>query len=274
MSAAAVRLRREYATALRRHLGDPGEATLHDAYRLGREAVAAGVGLLDLTAAHHDLLLQALADRPADGALATVTAAAPFLAEALSPYEMVRRGYHEAAFEAAVERRHAATLRRLSALLSDASLASDRMQPLVEVLMLVAEAATDLLDARGCLVAVRRAAAPPWTAAWTPGERFAGPEQDLHRHLLAVQVLLEAEGPAVRLSGAELWRHAQVAQVGGAEPPMSWLGAPLCGLDGRLLGLVEVVDWLHGPPTELDEALVVHLAQMAAAALERSELYR
>ena len=51
------------------------------------------------------------------------------------------------------------------------------------------------------------------------------------------------------------------------------MGVPLSALNGRLLGSVQLLDVAHESPTELDEALIVHLAQMAAAALERTTLY-
>jgi GAF domain-containing protein len=45
-------------------------------------------------------------------------------------------------------------------------------------------------------------------------------------------------------------------------------------LAGREFGLIELMDKLDGAFTQVDEAVLVHLAQMAAAALERARLYR
>jgi phosphoserine phosphatase RsbU-like protein len=67
---------------------------------------------------------------------------------------------------------------------------------------------------------------------------------------------------------------ASHADDGSTRAPTSRLSAPLTTLDGRELGSIELVDKADGDFTELDEAIVVHVAQMAAAALERARLYQ
>lgn len=90
-------LERDCALHLRRHLAGGGEASLHSAYELGRSALAADVGVLDLGAA----LLRAafeVGTEPArfPGRAWSPAAVEAFVLEALSPYEMALRGAREA----------------------------------------------------------------------------------------------------------------------------------------------------------------------------------
>jgi GAF domain-containing protein len=55
--------------------------------------------------------------------------------------------------------------------------------------------------------------------------------------------------------------------VGGWPPPWT-------AVDGRHLGLIQAFDKHTGDFSELDEAMLVQLAQMASAAVERVQLYR
>ncbi len=80
-----------YADALRGYLLVGGEVRLTAAYELGRRAVAAGVTVLELSDLHHDALLGAMGGA-GDGRDA-VAAGRDVLREALSAYEMVRRGF-------------------------------------------------------------------------------------------------------------------------------------------------------------------------------------
>ena len=48
----------------------------------------------------------------------------------------------------------------------------------------------------------------------------------------------------------------------------------LTALDGSELGAIQLFDKQDGSFTESDEALLVHLAQMASAAVERARLYQ
>jgi signal transduction histidine kinase len=77
----------EYASWLRVHLDGAGEAPLCHAYEIGREALAAGLGVLDVVAIHF-AAVRTLHPDP--------SGAEAFLIEALSPFEIVHRGCHEA----------------------------------------------------------------------------------------------------------------------------------------------------------------------------------
>lgn len=267
-------LRYAYRRALQAHLRSAGEETLREAYELGRQAVAFDVGVLELAAAHHDVLLGALAAVAGPEAQRLTAASGEFFEESLSTYEMVRRGYGEAAREAAIERRQAQTVRRLSGFLAEASLATDTPRSLTEVLQLVAEAAQELVDATTCIVAARAGGTAPWTAMSSPPGAVEALGADRDRHLDDVLQLLARHGGPVRLDAPALRENAGIALVVDTVPADAWLGAPLAALDGRPLGAVEVVGWEGAPPGDLDEALILHLAQMAAAALERALLYR
>ena len=95
MNEARRRLRRQCAAALEDYLHGGGERALHTGYELGREALALGVGLLELSTITHQALLD-VSVRDSDVRGARVLAAAgPFLLECLSPFEMAHRGAHE-----------------------------------------------------------------------------------------------------------------------------------------------------------------------------------
>lgn len=151
MTGPARRFRVTYASAVARHLSDPGEAGLSVAYELGREAVRMGLSVLELAEIHHQTLATFLraADEPAQAAELVEAAGEVFL-ETLSAYEMVTRGFAEARDMAHLERRQATVVRRLSAFLADAALAIDDPDSLEEALKLVAEHARELVSASHC----------------------------------------------------------------------------------------------------------------------------
>ena len=85
-------LRRNYRAAFLRHLARPREESpLHAGYELGRSALAAGVGLLDVVRVHHDVLVGVLRGGPAEEAPGVAEAASDFLLEVLSSYDMSQR---------------------------------------------------------------------------------------------------------------------------------------------------------------------------------------
>jgi GAF domain-containing protein len=256
--------RSDYLAALRNHVLSSDEMTLHAAYELGRAAVARGISALDLAATHHDGLRALIKAFPEESSENVVAAAAAFFQEALSAFEMVHRGYREAASAAAEERRHAAMVRQLSSFLADVSLSARHPDGEAEVLHLVAEHGRELTGA-GYGVATWR----------TGGERIRANSSELESQTPDPSVLnhLEKIGHALprRVSRAE-WPTQPTLQAYGVS--LNVLSVPIAALDGRRLGLLQLVDRKRGDFTDAHEAVAVHLADMAAAALERAELYR
>jgi hypothetical protein len=271
---ALARVGAAYASAFPRYLEDRGEATLRAAYELGREAVAEGLGVLELAAIHHDVLAACVAAGSED-AEAIVRAGADFFVESLSAFEMVQRGYREAREAASLERRHGAMLRQLSSFLADASLALGASDSLEEMLRLVAEQARELLAAEACVAAVALdGMAIQATALWEDGADDERPALDLS----ALDALARSIGGPARMSAGEVARHAAFRALPLERPdgtPLAgWLAAPLSTLDGRELGWIHVLDKREGEFADVDEAVLVHLAQLASAAVERAWLYR
>lgn len=86
-----------YQARLLAHVRNPGEATLGEAYELGRSAMAEGKSLLELALIHHRAMME-MVQKAADGQVwrNTLSAGASFLREGLSPFEMTHRGFQDA----------------------------------------------------------------------------------------------------------------------------------------------------------------------------------
>lgn len=98
----------KYRQALREYLSNGSEASLHEAYRLGRESLASDTGLLGLVTLHYSATSELLDKTPAEAAQ-KLRAAGRFLLESLSPFEMMQLGNQESN----------AALRRMNELLED-----------------------------------------------------------------------------------------------------------------------------------------------------------
>jgi serine phosphatase RsbU (regulator of sigma subunit) len=96
-----------YRQALSAHLNGPSEESRSQAYELGRQAVIAGVSLLELAVIHEESLAS-WGRRPSDDASRSL--ATGFYLEALSTFDMAQRGYLEAQERARIERQHAQRL--------------------------------------------------------------------------------------------------------------------------------------------------------------------
>jgi GAF domain-containing protein len=260
-------LRYEYATAFEAYLADPSEAALQAAYELGRDAVARELSVLDLAAVHHDAVRAALA---AGDAQRVADAAAGFFLESLSAFEMLQRGFREAQEAARAEQRQAAMLRQLSSFLGDASLALNEVESIDEMLVLVAEQARELLDSECCVA----------HAAVDDDARFeavCGAWDDVSDRttLFKLASLLRGHGETVRRPEAELADDPAAVALGGlvGRPLRSLLAAPLTALDGRELGWIQLFDSRSREYTDVHEAQLLHLTQLASAALERVALF-
>jgi len=96
MTDALTRLRLDYRSAFVGYLSRRGETQLSSAYEIGRRAMAAGIGLLELVQVHNAVTLDLL--RSAAGEpdrLDVAEAAGAFLVEVLAASEMTQRGFLE-----------------------------------------------------------------------------------------------------------------------------------------------------------------------------------
>jgi len=268
--------RSAYAAALEDYLRDPSERSLRAAYELGREAVSRQLSVLDLAVAQQDALLAAILGASAvDEAQHVTRAAGDFFLESLSSFEMVQRGYREARNAAWLERRRMEMSRQLSTFLADASLALAESDSLEEMLRLVAEQARELVGAECCVATLAAAGQPRTTEAasyadadhrWTAFVRWLD--------LFAVYGLIRVTGGSVRVAGEQLARLPPFRTASSGPPLHGWLAASLTALDGSELGAIQLFDKQDGGFTEEDEAALVHLAQMASAAVERARSYQ
>ena len=86
----------EYVAHMHEYIDGGGEKSLKRAYELGREAMAKGIGVLELAALHHEAMTRVMR-----GAFGTATAAQriraaqTYFVESLSPFEMTHRAYRE-----------------------------------------------------------------------------------------------------------------------------------------------------------------------------------
>ena len=96
MSAQLDAFGRDYATALDAYLKAEDETALSQAYELGRRAIVAGLGVLDMALLHRTALDKLVQSAPAADLRRLVDAAADVFKELLSPFEMTFRGYRGA----------------------------------------------------------------------------------------------------------------------------------------------------------------------------------
>jgi hypothetical protein len=262
-----------YLDSLREYIREPSELTLQTAYELGRDAVQQELSMLDLAIAHHDALAWMVRRGPDNERL--VHDAGNFFLESSSAFEMVQRGLRDAHDAAQLEQRHAEMLRQLSHFLADASLALDTSESLDEILRLVAEQTRELVPADCCLVTTASEDKPRVRA-------FSYPEDDLRWvtfvrwvDLSEVDAVIGLTARSVRIRAGDIATHVRVPGRASAADLVlrDWLGTRLTALDGRVLGSLHLVNERDREFTDLHEAVVVHVAQMAAAAMERARLY-
>lgn len=265
-----------YRASFEAQLREPGESNLQAAYDLGREAVERGSSILELAMAHHSALASAVqSDGPGGDVVATVRAAEEFFLEGVSAFEMVQRGFREARDSAAAERGHAELLRQLSGFLADASLALCATDSRLEMLRLVCEQARELMATEGCLLTTGSHAQPRFEAASFPEDELEWRACARWLDLTRLDAFVRSSGAVVRLRADDL--AERIGFVGGGASERTVLrdhvGTALRALDGRAIGSLHLFNKMNGNFTALDEAVVGHLAQMASAALERTDFY-
>jgi Phosphoserine phosphatase RsbU, N-terminal domain len=90
--------RRNYKPALLAYLARHGEPELRRGYELGRDAIASGLGLLEIVRLHHAVLVEVLRLSDADDAgdvERVAEGASGFLVEVLATFEMTQRAWEE-----------------------------------------------------------------------------------------------------------------------------------------------------------------------------------
>ncbi len=85
-----------YHSALTDHLAHPTEATLQQAYELGRAAMSAGLGVFDVIRLHHQALQDGALSKDPLIAANRAPMLEAFLLEVLSPFEAAHRGFRRA----------------------------------------------------------------------------------------------------------------------------------------------------------------------------------
>jgi Phosphoserine phosphatase RsbU, N-terminal domain len=275
--AAAGPFRLAYAHALADYLREPSERLLRVAYELGRQAVSRQLSVLDLAVAHQEALLSALSETSSSAMMRHVTrGAGDFFLESMSSFEMVQRGLAETRDAVRHERRQTEMARQLSTFLADASLTLDASGSLDEMLRLVAEQARELVNADCCVATVAMDGQPRTAeaASYVQGDRrWTAFVQWLD--LFAIYRFIQQRGGSVRLAGEEITRVAVFLTRPGDLPLRGWVAASLNALDGSELGAIQLFDKQGGGSfTGDDEAALIHLAQMASAAVERARPYQ
>jgi GAF domain-containing protein len=161
--------------------------------------------------------------------------------------------------------------------LADASLAFDASESLDELLQLVAEHARELTGAERCAVQLTLDDTAPTVGAFAADQHEVATGSQLDE-LAALYRALGPPAGSIRMTSTQLDRRrsddALSEPPAGTWKPRGWLAAPLAALDGRQLGLIQAFDKQGGEFSELDEATLMQLAQMASAAVERTQLYR
>jgi hypothetical protein len=265
---AAPDFRSAYTSAFLRYLATGDESARQSAYELGREAVRTGLGVMDIADVHHDAMLAAL--RVGAAPDEATRAAADFLLDAVSAFEMLQRGLGEAHEAAHRERRHAAILRQLSSFLADASLAVSARDSVHEILHLIAEQTRELLGGACCVAVSSAAGAVPAAraASFAHADAALGARLGLC-DLSPLEDLVTALGPVARMDPSEFLGDA----VEGARVVRSWLATPFTALDGRSIGSIHLFDRSRDAYGKDEESTLLQLAQLGSAAMERVDAY-
>ena len=260
--------RAAYTSAFLGYIAAGDERARRGAYELGRDAVRSGLGLMDVADAHHDAMLAAL--RAGTAPDAATRAAGDFFLEAVSAFEMVQRGLGEAHEAAERQRRHATILRQLSSFLADASLAVSAREGIHEILHLVAEQARELIGAACCVaISSSEGGAPAARVA-----SFARADATLCAplglcDLSLLEELIASVGTVARMDPKKVLGDS----IDGADVARSWLGTLLTTLDRRAIGSIHLFERRPDAYTNEDEEVLVQLAQLGSAAIERVDVY-
>jgi PAS domain S-box-containing protein len=169
--------------------------------------------------------------------------------------------------------------RRLEQLkaLAEAARTLMRAPDLPSTLQAITDAARTIIGAHQAVCSMTRG--PDWAQAVTAtslSDKYAAwATYDVMPDGSGIYAWLCETGQTARMTQAELEAHPRWRSFGRqAEryPPMrGWLATALTGADGRNLGVIQLSDKAEGEFDDVDEAVLVQLAQFAASAIERAQ---
>lgn len=243
-----------YARAIERYVASPAESELQAAYEIARQAMAAGLGIVDLATAHQRALERLIAKPPPGcDAIDVGKRAAQFLLESLSPFEMTLRGFREAIERLEIAHNHLEE--RVQQRTAELSAANERLQREVaereraEMALREAELSYQSLVASIRDYAIFMLDPNGIVATWNPGaQRFKGylPDEIIGRHFSIFYTredrenhrpeLMLAKAAANGSCGDEGWR----VRKDGSRYWADVIVTALRGDDGRLKGFTKV----------------------------------
>jgi hypothetical protein len=226
-----------YATALADYVRSRRESSLEQAHDLGRQALAVGLSVLDVTELHHRSLHAMTAEEPAVSESPHETAL-PFLLQSLAALDMTTRGFVEAAQRVAVEQAH---VQRLHALADQ--FAEMRVEHSVDKrLRLLAEDAAHLLEAAGVHIRL-------------------GPQIATAGAARPSSAVLPTDVPSATRTARGVWN---------LPVPLHWLAARL-EPETDDAGLICV--WRDSAFTAFEEALLAQFARLSATSVRNALVY-
>jgi serine phosphatase RsbU (regulator of sigma subunit) len=265
----AAHFRDLYTSTLQEDAAAPTEDALHLAYELGREAVAKGLSLLDLTHIHHQVLASRLESCERRDIRAVVETASQSFLQTLSAYEMIQRGFTEAQRELQSERKHAHQLRQLA----DSSLAVNSNLSVEDMLEAVTDHSRLIVGADCCIAGVTGANADNAKTAISRSSAWAGwdllMKDAIVSKLHSLAMLLDQP---VMFAGDEPPAGFPVVGDGGV-PAGELLLAPLKRQGHHCVGFILFANRIRGGFTDKDQSILIQLAQTVSAAIDNAVLY-
>lgn len=240
MSGTVSRFETAYASALAEYVRSRRESSLEQAHDLGRQALAVGLSVLDVTELHHRCIRAmtgggpAVSESPHESAL-------PFLLQSLAALDMATRGFVEAAQRVAVEQAH---VQRLHAL-ADQFAKMHVEQSVDKRLLSLAENALRLLQAHGVHIRL-------------------GPQTATAGLALPTTAILPTDVPSSTRTARGEWDQPT---------PTYWLAARLEPETDDVddAGLISI--WRDSSFTAFEEALLAQFARLSATSVRNTLVY-
>lgn len=229
-----------YASALADYVGSRQESSLEQAHELGRQALAVGLSVLDVTELHHRSVRATTGGKP-PATESAHEAALPFLLQSLAALDMATRGFVEAAQRVAVEQAHVQRLHALADLFAEMHVE----QSVDKRLHSLAHDAADLLEAAGAHIRL-------------------GPQTADAGTTLPPAATVPTDVPASTRTRRGVW---------AVPTPAHWLAAGFTPETDTAdeAGLICV--WRNRSFTAFEEALLAQFARLAATSVRNTLVY-